>query len=93
MLYENLVKKHCTIEVVLPPSFMRRIVLAIFWAEYLGRSPGQKIDIQVYWKIGLLLRRPAKTKQISYDKNIPSFADAISFDSRKPKSLIVTATL
>lgn len=40
ILYENLVKKHCTIGVVSPPSFMRRIVLAIFWAEYWGRSPG-----------------------------------------------------
>ena len=37
VLYENLVKKHCTIGVVSPPSFMRRIVLAIFWAEYWGR--------------------------------------------------------
>ena len=46
VLYENLVKKHCTIGVVSPPSFMRRIVLAIFWAEYWGRSPGQRIDIQ-----------------------------------------------
>jgi len=40
------VKKHCTIGVVSPPSFMSRIVLAIFWAEYWGRSPGQRIDIQ-----------------------------------------------
>lgn len=39
-------KKHCTIGVVSPPSFMRRIVLVIFWAEYWGRLPGWRMDIQ-----------------------------------------------